>query len=79
MPSRWARVRRADSGGSAGVCGPYQFFSLERSRATAWLCSWHTRDSVTPITDPMTRKVEPKEMYCERLDDVVVCGGIYKH
>jgi len=31
------------------------------------------------FTDPMTRKVEPKEMYCERLDDVVVCGGIYKH
>jgi hypothetical protein len=31
------------------------------------------------FTDPMTRKIEPKQMYCERLDDVVVCGGIYKH
>ena len=31
------------------------------------------------FTDPVTRKVEPKEMYCERLDDAVVCGGIYKH
>jgi hypothetical protein len=31
------------------------------------------------FTDPVTRKIEPKEMYCERLDDVVVCGGIYKH
>jgi signal transduction histidine kinase len=31
------------------------------------------------FTDPVTHKVEPKEMYCERLDDVVVCGGIYKH
>jgi cytochrome c len=31
------------------------------------------------FTDPMTRKIEPKEMYCERLDDVVVCGGVYKH
>jgi len=30
------------------------------------------------FTDPMTHKVEPKEMYCERLDDAVVCGGIYK-
>jgi cytochrome c len=29
------------------------------------------------FTDPMTRKVEPKSMYCERLDDTVVCGGIY--
>jgi signal transduction histidine kinase len=31
------------------------------------------------FTDPVTRKIEPKQMYCERLDDVVVCGGIYKH
>jgi cytochrome c len=31
------------------------------------------------FTNPVTRKIEPKEMYCERLDDVVVCGGIYKH
>jgi cytochrome c len=31
------------------------------------------------FTDPMTHKIEPKQMYCERLDDAVVCGGIYKH
>jgi signal transduction histidine kinase len=31
------------------------------------------------FTDPVTRKIEPKEMYCERLEDVVVCGGVYKH
>jgi signal transduction histidine kinase len=31
------------------------------------------------FTDPVTRKIEPKEMYCERLDDTIVCGGIYKH
>ncbi len=30
------------------------------------------------FTDPMTKKVEPKSMYCERLDETVVCGGIYK-
>ena len=30
------------------------------------------------FTDPMTKKVEPKSTYCERLDDAVVCGGIYK-
>ena len=29
------------------------------------------------FTDPLTHKVEPKSMYCERLDDTVVCGGIY--
>jgi len=31
------------------------------------------------FTDPLTRKIGPKQMYCERLDDVVVCGGIYRH
>ena len=31
------------------------------------------------FTNPVTKKVEPKSMYCERLDDSVVCGGIYKH
>lgn len=30
------------------------------------------------FTNPVTRKVEPKSMYCERLDDTVVCGGVYK-
>jgi cytochrome c len=30
------------------------------------------------FTDPMTKKVEPKSMYCERLEDTVVCGGVYK-
>jgi cytochrome c len=28
--------------------------------------------------DPLTRKIEPKSTYCERLDDMLVCGGIYK-
>lgn len=27
--------------------------------------------------NPVSRRVEPKRMYCERLDDSVVCGGIY--
>jgi cytochrome c len=28
--------------------------------------------------DPLTKNVEPKEMYCERLSDTAVCGGVYK-
>jgi cytochrome c len=28
-------------------------------------------------THPMSKRIEPKRMYCERLDDSVVCGGIY--
>ena len=30
------------------------------------------------FTNPENKKIEPKSMYCERLDDAVVCGGIYK-
>jgi cytochrome c len=30
------------------------------------------------FTDPTTKKIAPKSMYCEKLDDTVVCGGIYK-
>jgi cytochrome c len=28
--------------------------------------------------DPLTKSVTPKEMYCERLNDTAVCGGVYK-
>jgi cytochrome c len=30
------------------------------------------------FTNPVSRKIEPKSAYCEKLDDVIVCGGIYK-
>ena len=30
------------------------------------------------FTNPVSKKVEPKSMYCEKLDDSIVCGGIYK-
>jgi hypothetical protein len=30
------------------------------------------------FTNPETKTVQPKQMYCEKLDDAVVCGGIYK-
>lgn len=30
------------------------------------------------FTNPVSKKIEPKSMYCERVDDVIVCGGIYK-
>ena len=28
--------------------------------------------------NPVSKKIEPKQMYCERTADLVVCGGIYK-
>ena len=30
------------------------------------------------FTNPVTKKIEPKQMYCERLEDTAVCGGVYK-
>jgi cytochrome c len=30
------------------------------------------------FTNPVTKKIQPKTMYCEKLEDAVVCGGVYK-
>jgi signal transduction histidine kinase len=30
------------------------------------------------IVNPVSKKIEPKQMYCERLDDTAVCAGVYK-
>jgi len=31
------------------------------------------------FNNPVDKKVEPKLMYCERLENTAVCGGIYKN
>ena len=30
------------------------------------------------FVNPVSKKVEPKQMYCQRLNDTAVCAGIYK-
>lgn len=30
------------------------------------------------FVDPMTKHIEPKQMYCERVDQTAVCAGVYK-
>ena len=30
------------------------------------------------FVNPVTKKMEPKSMYCERASELIVCGGIYK-
>lgn len=30
------------------------------------------------FTDPVTKKILPKSAYCEKLDETIVCAGIYK-
>lgn len=43
---------------------------LAKSKGTFW--------QDYKFTNPVSKKIEPKSMYCEKLDDTVVCGGIYK-
>ena len=43
---------------------------LARTKASFW------QDYRTLNRD--NKKIEPKSMYCERTDDLIVCGGIYK-
>lgn len=30
------------------------------------------------FTNPTTKEIEPKQTYCERLAETLVCGGVYK-
>jgi cytochrome c len=30
------------------------------------------------FTDPLTKTVQPKQAYCEKLGNLIICGGIYK-
>ena len=30
------------------------------------------------FVNPVTKKIEPKTMYCQRLDETLVCAGVYK-
>ncbi len=30
------------------------------------------------FTDPLTKTVQPKQAYCEKVGNLIVCGGIYK-
>lgn len=43
---------------------------LMKTKATFW--------QDYKYTNPVTKKLEPKSTYCEKLNDTVVCAGIYK-
>ena len=30
------------------------------------------------FSNPLSKKVEDKSMYCEKVDDYVICGGVYR-
>jgi signal transduction histidine kinase len=43
---------------------------LARSKGTFW--------QDYKFVNPVSKKVEPKQMYCERVDETAVCAGVYK-
>ena len=43
---------------------------LAKSKGTFW--------QDYKFTDPVTKKVLPKAMYCQKVEETVVCSGIYK-
>lgn len=52
---------------------PYIKETVERARREDEFWTDHK------FTNPMTRKVQPMRMYCERLDDSVICSGHFMH
>jgi len=50
-------------------------FTKERvERAKAQPSFWQSYKFMNPVT----KTIEPKQMYCERLDERAICGGIYQ-
>jgi cytochrome c len=43
---------------------------LARSKGTFW--------QDYKFVNPASKKIEPKQMYCEKLDETTVCAGVYK-
>lgn len=43
---------------------------LAKSKGTFW--------QEYKFMNPVSQKIELKKMYCEKLDDAVICGGVYK-
>jgi cytochrome c len=43
---------------------------LAKSKGTFW--------QDYKFTDPLTKKVLPKQMHCQKEGDLIVCGGVYK-
>jgi signal transduction histidine kinase len=51
---------------------PYVKDRVEKAKASGTF--WQDYKFVNPLS----KKVEPKQMYCERVGETAVCGGVYK-
>lgn len=52
----WRPAMVAGTAPAANCAIAYQSFRRPRRRATAWLCSWQIRDSLTSMTAAISRK-----------------------
>lgn len=68
--SRWVGQQLTSAKDADGK--PYVRASLQLAKERP--AFWHDYK----LANALTRKIEPRSMYCERIDDMVVCGGIYK-
>ena len=50
--------------------GPKSLADLAKSKGSFW--------QDYKFTNPTSKKIEPKSMYCEKVDELVACAGIYK-
>ena len=62
------------------VAGPIRQSELVNDLTTAaWMAHARLyRLAATAANEKDEKKVEPKQMYCEKLDNAAVCAGIYK-
>jgi cytochrome c len=51
-----------------------EFVKERMERAKTEPSFWQSYKFINPVT----KMIEPKQMYCERLNDTVVCGGVYQ-
>ena len=59
-----------DAQDSDGVYYIKERMKLAQSQASFW--------QDYKFTNPLSKKIEPKTSYCERVDNSIVCGGVYK-
>jgi hypothetical protein len=75
MKSRTIAVLTALLAGTA-IAGAAEFATKDEAMAMVKKASAMIKDY--KFVNPTNKKIEPKQMYCEKLDETTVCAGVYK-
>jgi len=57
--------------------GPFFFVAMHKSAIGAKARQQSAFSQNYKWLNPATKEIEPQETYCERLDDIIVCGSVY--